>query len=88
MKISKYQKEILEILKEKDAYILVYQSRLDVCCVLVVPNSLRIDKVVRFDSFAKLVADGLIKQKSFFNDRTGGLSKKTFGDWEGRWVLK
>jgi hypothetical protein len=79
--MTKYQAEIMEILKSKDAYILAYQSRLDVRCVLIFSQKefpLR-DKVIRFDTFANMVRDGLLEQFS---------KKDPYNYWVGKWRKK
>lgn len=77
MKLSKYQKEILENLKDGGC-ILVYSSRLDVRCLLSMPDKNE-SKTIRFDTFAKLAEIGLIKRIS---------GETPFNSWEGKWVLK
>ena len=76
MKLSKYQSKIMENL-EDGGHILVYSSRLDLRCILIMPDNK--SKTIRFDTFAKFATNGLIKRVT---------SKNSFSDWEGKWVLK
>ncbi len=80
--MTKHQSEILEILKgKKDSYILVYQSRFDVHCVLIYSQKefpIR-DKTVRFDTFANMVKEGLLEQFS---------KKDPYNYWVGKWRVK
>jgi len=75
--MTKHQKEIMDALEEKGAYILVYMTRLDMRSVLIIPN--KVDKTIRFDTFLNLQHQGLVENIS---------KKNPFNDWDGKWAKK
>ena len=79
--MTKHQKEIMKLLKGKDSYILAYQTRFDIRCVLIFSEKefpIR-DKVIRFDTFANLVKEKLIERCS---------KEDKFNYWAGKWRKK
>ncbi len=74
--LSRYQSKIMEKL-EDGGHILVYSSRLDLRCILIMPGNE--SETIRFDTFAKLVDNGSIEKIS---------GETPFNSWVGKWAIK